>query len=55
MSSESLPVGSKIAGGGFQKEYTEQQVKQHNKDDDCWIIVNIYTEIYTNIYIYNSF
>jgi cytochrome b involved in lipid metabolism len=40
LSSPLLSVRCRLVSSGFQREYTAAEVAQHNKDDDCWMIIH---------------
>lgn len=31
---------AKQAAGAPEKQFTREEIEKHNKDDDCWIVVN---------------
>ena len=39
-STEVQILNAKQSAGGPQKQFTREEIEKHNKDDDCWIVVN---------------
>lgn len=39
-STEQQISNAKQAGGGPQKQFTREEIEKHNKEGDCWIVVN---------------